>query len=158
MMTYGWVMLIVMVAVVLMWQWGVFNYGSRVEPGSFGFWGVQVASGNDFKLDTDGVMRVAVVNTVGGNVTILSANLTIGTFRNDCNPPSGSCVLTKSGASNRLLPTGEIRILRFQNDLFKDAAGNRFEAYLTIQYNDTRTGDNTYQSSGRIWGNIEPAT
>ncbi|MBU0761633.1 MAG: hypothetical protein KKD39_01295, partial [Candidatus Altiarchaeota archaeon] len=59
-MTYGWVFIIIIVAMVMMWQWGLFSYGGKIEPGSFGLWGVTILGGNDFIVDTDGVAKISV--------------------------------------------------------------------------------------------------
>jgi hypothetical protein len=156
MMTYGWVMVIIMIVTVVMWQWGMFSFGGKIEPGSFGFWGVVVFGGNDFRLDTDGKLQIALLNMAGANITLLTANVSIGPFQTDCDVASQSCLKEPGGAVSTVIPSGGLRILEFENPNFRENEGKRFDAYVTIQYNDSRTGDMIYQSSGRIWGNVEP--
>jgi len=150
-MTYGWVILILLVALVVMWQWGLFSLGQKVEPGSFGFWGLTVQSGTEFILHENGQLDVGLVNGVGANVTVLYANVTISTLKVDTTPCDDGTVTPSC-----LLRPGERGVLTVTNANWGLTAGQRFEAAISLGYNDTRTGPYVYQSSGRIWGNIEP--
>jgi hypothetical protein len=143
-MTYGWALLVILVAMIVLWQWGLFNLGERVEPGSFGFWGLTVQQGNEFKLDKDGYLSISLLNTVGANVTLLHYNATIDTASDNC----GACtpIVIEPGAS---------RVITLQHDSWRSGSGKRFDSYVTLIYTDVRTGDNRYQSSGRIWGSVE---
>ncbi len=141
-MTYGWALLVILVGLVVLWQWGLFNIGQRVEPGSFGFWGLMIHDGNDFVLDSAGRLQVSVVNTAGANITVGEYNATIDaqTSSADCD-----CVITP----------GEIRVLELTHPAWAGPSGGRFEAHMVMLYTDNRTGGTVYQSSGRIWGNVE---
>ena len=166
-MTYGWIILAIIIVMVVMWQWGLFDFSNQIDPGSFGFWGVVIQSGNEFILDSKGNMQVSVLNTVGANVTVLSVNISINGHQMDCDPPAGdSCIYIPSvdvenpgdwGNDNNVIPPGRTRRISLSdNARWANTAGTRFDARITIQYNDSRTGESVYQSSGTAWGNIEP--
>jgi hypothetical protein len=145
-MTYGWALLIIMAALLLMWQWGLFSLGERVEPSSFGFWGLVVQQGNEFIMHESGQLQVSVLNTVGANLTLLYYNATIlgHTEEWTCTPP---CDL--------VIEPGENEVLLLSSASWSGNAGERFQGNMVIHYNDSRTGGNIYQSSGRLWGSME---
>lgn len=144
-MTYGWVLLAIMVVLVVLWQWGLFTVNQRVEPGSFGFWGVSIMQGTEFILRSDGQLQVSVFNMVGANVTIMSYNATI-----DRRSKTVTC------ESDCVIAPGKSKVLELSDSLWAEAPGKRFESSMVILYKDERTGENVYQSSGRMWGSIEP--
>ena len=165
-MTYGWVILAILVVMVVLWQWGLLGFSNYVEPGSFGFWGVVIQGGNEFKLDQTGTFQASLMNTVGANVTVLSVNLTIGNHQVNLDPPGGDICITvphveveepgERGTENNIIPVGRTRILSVSDPSWTASPGSRFDAHLIIKYTDSRTGDVVYQSSGGIWGNAEP--
>jgi hypothetical protein len=157
-MTYGWVLLIILVVMTVMWQWGLFSLSQKTDPGSFGFWGVNIPQGNEFILHGDGTLEVALTNTVGANVTVQYVNATIEKQFVACVTCGGSPCLYLPGTAtaNCVIPPGQTRTLRLQNNNWINTPGKRFEATVTIIYNDTRTDGNIYQSSGRLWSSIEP--
>jgi hypothetical protein len=155
MMTYGWVLLIILVVLVIMWQWGLFNLSQRVEPGSFGFWGLIVQSGNEFLMQNNGKLQMSVLNTQGANVTLISCNVTLGRFSSKriCGT-SGGCGFNTP--SDCVIPTNRVKVVEMQDSVnWSDSEGKRFEATVVFTYNDTRVPMEMFQSSGRIWGNIE---
>ncbi|MFH1054784.1 MAG: hypothetical protein V1744_01685 [Candidatus Altiarchaeota archaeon] len=161
-MTYGWVLLVILVIMVVMWQWGLFNLGERVEPGNFGFWGLTV-QGNEFILNENGRLQVSLLNTVGANVTLLKASVRVEKESSECDPYLTYCLTVRSTpvcgpsapGSECVIVPGESAVLEITNSNWMGESGKRFEAHIVLTYNDTRTGANTYQSSGRLWGNVE---
>lgn len=143
-MTYGWVLVTILIALIVMWQWGLFSMGQRIEPGSFGFWGLVVQSGNDFLLTSNGLLKVSLLNTAGANISILSYNVTIDQYTEPWSGPPFPIV--KPGAPWNIT---------MSNSKWSDSPGKRFDATIVITYSDNRTADYVFQSSGRIWGNIE---
>lgn len=157
MMTYGWAVLVILLVTVVMWQWGLFSIGETVEPGSFGFWGVTIQDGKEFILHQEGRIEISLLNTVGANVTVITCNVTVKEKRVDCEPCSDD-TLTKPDEAKTpdcVIPSGESRILTLSNSGWGGSSGKKFEAKLVVVYNDTRTGEAAYQSSGNIWGNYE---
>lgn len=153
-MTYGWVLLVILVALVVMWQWGLFSLGQRIEPGSFGFWGLAVQQGNEFILNTDGEMHISLVNNAGANLTILTCNATVDQYSTQQTCGGGGC--GKSSSSDCVVRAGNNTRIDMANGNWTDQAGKRFDANVIFTYLDNRTGNNVHQSSGRIWGSIEP--
>jgi hypothetical protein len=157
-MTYGWVMLIILVVMVVLWQWGILSFGETIEPGSFGFWGLRIASNNEFILRQDGELMIAVLNQVGANITLTEYNVTISGQKVDlvC-PDAGLTITTPEGdtITDCVIPHGHTRILRIQDNKWAFGAGKRFDAYVWMNYEDSRLEDTQFQSSGRLWGNTE---
>lgn len=138
-MTYGWALIIILVVLLVAWQMGLFNPRS-IQPGYSGFWGVVPG---DFSLKSDGVstLTLSVKNEVGASVNITRMNVTIGEEKSvtpELNIPVNS---------------GE----NYQRDFPNFSPlplGSRFEAFISIDYEDDRSGE-TYRSSGKIWGQVE---
>ncbi len=139
-MTYGWAILIIMIVMIVAWQWGFFSIGETVEPGSFGFWGVLP---HDYVMSSNGDLQVSFLNNVGANITILFYNASMTEVSSDC----GSCLPL-------VIPAGESRVQTIR-DLVSGSPGKRYEVFLIVVYNDSRTGDNIHRSSGKVWGNYE---
>jgi len=156
-MTYGWAMLIILVVMVVLWQWGLFSLGESIEPGSFGFWGLVVQDGTEFILHENGTLQVSLLNTVGANVTVDSCAVKVGTTTVECNDPcNDGTIVRKDATPDCIVPPGEIRRIEVGDATWNTPSGKRFDASIAIVYKDVRTGENQYQSSGRIWGNAEP--
>ena len=139
-MTYGWAILVILIAFFIAWQWGLFSVGETVAPGSFGFWGVEP---KDYILHRDGRFELSLINNLGANITILYYNVTMADTSATC---VGSCVHT--------ITPDKTETLTFSG-LTAFTGGRRFEANVFIRYNDTRTGNTEHVSSGRIWGGVE---
>ena len=164
-MTYGWAVLALLMAMDVMWQWGVFSFAQDIDPGTFGFWGITVLNGNEFIMDPAGNMQIIVLNQVGANVTILYVNLSVGSDSVACDPWNEGDICSfvpnvadesNPGAESYTIPPGKTRrIVISDNTNWIGQPGEKFEAQLHIQYNDSRTEDNVYQSGGRIWGSRE---
>jgi len=141
-LTYGWTILMISIAAVLMWQWGLFNPGGRIRPGSSGFWGV--APYEDFRYTENGTLTIPISNGVGGEVTILEVNATVTGYKHqDTSPgiiiPAGSTERWEADLSSHVTPL---------------SAKSSYNIFVSIAYNDSRTGEE-YISSGWIWGNVE---
>jgi len=145
-MTYGWALLIIMVALVVMWQWGMFSIGEKVEPSSFGFWGLIIQQGNEFKLDQTGSFEASILNNVGANVTLLYYNATIFDHVEEWTCPGPCAAVIEPGVN---------RVIALSSPEWGGRPGSRFEGQLIVQYQDVRTGANIYQSSGTLWGSVE---
>jgi|GEM_PF-606390 len=148
-LTYGWVILIITLVAVLMWQWGLFNPGGQIQPGSSGFWGV--VPYEDSRYTKDALLTIPISNKVGGEITILGINTTVtGVDYNDDDP------VGNGNMANATIPSG--RTKRWEVDLSSKVtplpAGSNYNIFLSISYNDSRTNE-VYISSGWIWGNVE---
>ncbi|VVB55316.1 Uncharacterised protein [uncultured archaeon] len=139
-MTYGWAIAVIVIAVVVAWQWGLFNFSGTIQPGSIGFWGVEPS---DFILSEDGSLSLSLFNTVGANVTLNYLNVTQGVTSAEFYPNN---VITNGNYSVVGLPAGTLK---------RGSAGDRFEVFVVVEYSDERTGSDVHRSSGRIWGMYE---
>lgn len=137
-MTYGWAILVILVVLIVAWQWGLFNLGGTVKPGFSGFWGVVPM---DFKYTSGGDFELSLSNSVGADVNVTSIEIAIESNEyvdNDIIPISaGNRSLSKTPG----LPVNNI--------------GSNYEIFISINYTDDRTGSDIYRSSGRIWGFVE---
>lgn len=139
-MTYGWAILIIIVVLVIAWQWGLFQQQGRISPGYSGFWGVVLG---DFSFNSEGLLRLSIQNEINARVNLTKINVTI---EGDKYSDSSLNVQLDSGGRYTWSRTFSPRI----------PAGQRFEAFVSIDYKDERTSE-TYRSSGMIWGNVESA-
>lgn len=138
-MTYGWAILVILVATIIAWQWGFFNLSGVIKPGYFGFWGVMPA---DFKMKNDGDFLISLENSIGANVTVTLMNVSMGA--NVKSPQYGLPAVLAPGKNNVITVSG----------LNTGNPGSRFEVFVIIEYIDSRT-DDSYRSSGKIWGSYE---
>ncbi len=137
-MTYGWAIIIILVVVVVAWQWGLFDISGSVRPGYSGFWGVVP---EDFSYRENGDLVLSLSNNIGANINITSTEITIGTG----NYLNNNQIQIPSGDKTTLTTAG----------LPGSSRGSNYEVFLSINYTDERTGLETYRSSGRIWGSVE---
>jgi len=145
MMTYGWAILIILIIVVVAWQWGFFNPRGVVKPGSSGFWGVKP---DDFSYTSSGALDLSLVNGVGGDVNITRVEVKGGGVTYTDTTP-GSHMGGDAGISS-----GGRRTWGVSGELPGGGIGSGYDLFLSIEYNDSRTHE-VYRSSGRIWGSIE---
>ncbi len=144
-MTYGWAILIVLVIVVVAWQWGFFNPGGAVKKGSSGFWGVRPI---DFSYNTDGDLILSLKNGVGGGINITEVEVRGGTIT--YTDPMSTPLSITPGLQSTYSLSGSTSGLR------GGGIGSSYDLFLSIEYNDSRTQE-FYRSSGKIWGSIEGA-
>ncbi len=156
-LTYGWAVLILTVVALLLWQMGMFNLGGKVQPGTSGFWGV--APYEDFAYTEGQVLMIPISNRIGANITIQNISVTFqgrdiySDPAPDAQMSDGSATITPGDTEVWTSPAAAAPPAGPFPDL---TAGNTFNAFVTIAYNDSRTGE-IYLSSGTIWGNVEAA-
>jgi len=136
-MTYGWALLIILVILVVAWQWGLFN-PRTVKRGSAGFWGLVPG---DFAFTSGGTLKISLENQIGSPVNITTINVTIENENTYVQIPN---VQINPGENYNRDFTG----------FSSKPAGSKFEGFISIEYIDDRTGE-TYRSSGKIWGGVE---
>lgn len=141
-MTYGWALLLLIVSIVMAWQLGLFNLGSKINPGYLGFWGLTPV---DFIMVEDGTLSVSFVNNVGGSVNITDVQTVSsdGTLQSVIVEPTPPVEVTPGEIQN--VNTSSIRI---------GEVGARFDVFLVVDYVDNRTLT-SHKSSGRVWGSYE---
>lgn len=152
-MTYGWTILIIAVAMVMLWQWGVFNPSANVRETYLGFWGVVPI---DFKYESDGDIEVAFKNDViDGDINITDINISYA--RNSYLASSDPNWLNE----DREINSGYVKAFSFPQtttDLPKGNPGMSYTIYMIISYNDSRVENTTFSSSGTIQGNMRQSS
>jgi len=139
-MTYSWALVIILIAIVVAWRWGLFNLSSNVEPGSYGFWGVTPM---DYKMSTGGQLTLSLHNEVGVNVTLNSVRVITGSANQTVN--DGTTVIE----------AGKKHVLSVPN-LAAGRQGERFDIFVIINYTNSKMQANRERlSSGTIWGPYE---
>ncbi|MEM2918694.1 MAG: hypothetical protein QXY62_04265 [Candidatus Altiarchaeota archaeon] len=138
-MTYGWALVIILVIIVVMWQFGLFN-PKDTGKGSAGFWGIVPG---DFKFTSNSFLLISFENQIGSRVNITKVNVTFQD-ENRCD-------------SNLNIPVNPGAIYQWSNTFsLKIPAGSKFEIFISVDYIDDRTSE-TYRSSGKIFGTVEQA-
>ena len=136
-MTYGWAIIVVTIAVIVIWQLGIFSIGSTTGPGYSGFGEVNLA---DFSYTSSGTFRCVLTNDAGGAVTIDAVTAKIhGTDYTD--------------ATLTPLEPGESGGFTM-DDCPEGIKGDRYDLVLVISFTDETTTV-SHTSSGNMWGNYE---
>ncbi len=152
MMTYGWAIIIMSVVALFLWQMGVFDVESQIEPGTSGF-GV-VSPYEDFTYTSAGVLKLPINNMHKANVTITKVEITIEGITYTLEDTSITDYITDNDAT---IPPGRIKVWDSETSsvtLPQQNGGSSYRLFLSFTYNDSRT-EEEYMSSGWIWGNIE---
>jgi len=144
-MTYGWAILIILVIVVVAWQWGFFNPAGVVRNGFSGFWGVKPI---DFSYKENGNLELSLKNGVRGGINITDVEVRGGTIT--YTDPMTTPLSISPGSQSLYSLSG------ITSGLQGGGIGSSYDLFLSIEYNDSRTLE-VYRSSGKIWGSIEGA-
>ena len=148
-MTYGWAIVIIGVAMVLLWQWGFFNPTGQVKFSTLGFWGVMPT---DAKYTSDGSLSLSVRNEiVDGDVDITGLQV-----------KSGGVTYNTESSFNQTIVSGGILTIPLDHSVTQLPGGGEGAAYdlqVAITYVDHRLDSTEYSfiSSGNIQGSIEKA-
>ena len=147
-MTYGWAIIIIAVALLVLYQWGVFNPQGKMEPTYLGFWGVVPM---DFVYRSNGDVEFTLQNNIiDGNLNITCINITyLDTLYTTGPLGTASIPLSAGNTSNR----------KIAKDLTHFSAvthGTSFNVFMAIDYIDNRLNSSyVFKSSGTIQGNVE---
>ncbi|MEA1924366.1 MAG: hypothetical protein U9M95_00695 [Candidatus Altiarchaeota archaeon] len=139
-MTYGWAILVILIVLVVLWQWGLFNPSGTMKSGHSGFWGVMPY---DYKYEGGaGTFSIILQNNIDNEVTIEEINVSTPTSSSHISPAE-----TVSAGNLSSLPPFQI------NALDSYSPGSSYEVFVVIAYNDSRV-NRLLLSSGRIWGSV----
>ena len=147
-MTYGWVVIILGVVLVVLWQWGIFTPSGGVKQTYMGFWGVVPV---DFNYQSNGSLILSLQNNIiDGDINITGINVT---------GPNGEQYTDPTLLPTTPQPLSAGTIYYWNKNISSGGgAGNAYSILLTITYIDTRTGPNiTFKSSGTLQGTTEKA-
>ena len=146
-MTYGWAIIVIAVAVLVLGQWGVFNPAMNIRSTFLGFWGVVPL---DFSYNSKGDLTVSFQNNImEGDINVTYLNVSAGGKTYSVNLTASSIPIASGSlqswsvpGTTSLLPGGQ--------------TGGSYTMLMTVQYIDSRVGPGTvFRSSGTIQGNIE---
>jgi len=124
--TYGWAILGVMIAVAVLWQLGIFDFGGMEPPGKSGF---STLVPSDWRCSNN-VMTLWLINSAGETLN----NVTIS--GNPCAPNN--------------LDAGGMTVCSTSADC--PSGSGKYQAVAIVSY---KAQNATYQSSGEIWGSAE---
>jgi hypothetical protein len=149
-MTYGWAILIIGVAMILLWQWGFFNPTGTVKFSSLGFWGVVPA---DAQYRSNGDLTLSIRNEiVDADINITRITIT---------PGGENSYPFEVPAINQFVSAGNVTkftILESDSDFTGGQAGGAYDMSIIISYVDNRLNVTEYpgfNSSGVIRSSIE---
>jgi hypothetical protein len=141
-MTYGWMLLIIGIVGVVLYQYGVFTPPST-PPGCTGF---SQAKPIDWRATSNGSLTLTLVNDAGTKIQITSVNATI--FNN------GMCWWT----GTQDMRAGETIQLGMQNSCLSTGSlgsGEYYKADIIIVYTNLASGID-HNSVGECHGTLEP--
>ncbi len=133
--TYGWVILVVVVVGVVIWQSGILSMQKQIAPGKSGFSQVRPF---DWVAQDTGDVNMEVINDAGTKLTIT------GVSGAGCGGGVGSGDVLPGGTSS----------LSLSGCSFDGGEGDYFRLKVTISYNNPASGI-THASVGEIWGSLE---
>jgi hypothetical protein len=144
-MTYGWAILIIGVAMILLWQWGVFNPTGSVKFSSLGFWGVVPA---DAQYRSNGELVLSIRNEiVDADINITEITISTGDAEHTYDPNPDIFV---SAGNTTLIPVPD--------NFPGGQAGGAYDMQIVISYKDNRLDQTkfpSFKSSGTIRSSIE---
>ena len=130
--TYGWAILVVVTATIVLWQMGFLDFESEIAPARSGF---SVLLPQEWKVSrTGGSCNLIVVFLNGAGEGIKSVNMIGGTCSPTTVDAGESTYCEKSLSSCR-------------------EEGKAFEEDVVVTYQ--RLSNQSFQTAGTVWGNIE---
>lgn len=136
-MTYGWAILIMAFAAVVLYQMGIFDLPT--PPGCTGFSQVGIM---DWKaVSTEGALHLSISNDAGTRIRLVSVNASI--FNNEC----------AEEAINYDMRAGEIYSVNL-TDCVLPGVGDYYKAYITVTYRNIAS-DLEHNSVGECHGPVE---
>ena len=143
MMTYGWAILVVLVAGVMVWQMGILELSRNITPDKRGFSQVTPL---DWGLRDDGSFVVVVQNNAGTilEITDVGAILEVG--------GSGACTLDTVVPIDNFRPASTQRV-DFSDCTIDGDTGDYYRMNLTIRYQN-KASALPHVSNGVLWGPI----
>jgi hypothetical protein len=145
MMTYGWGILVVLIAGIVMWQMGFLNPGGTITPDKRGF---SQVTPMDWSMSQAGLLTVVLQNNAGAIVNINGAAAQVvmgGKDDRSCDAPTPS---TQTG-----FRPGARMTLTFSNCKLSDGLkmGEYYRINMTIDYQNP-SSMLEHKSNGIIWG------
>ncbi len=135
---YAWAILLISIALVLVWQWGLLDISGKTERGYSGFWGIVPV---DWKFESNGDITLVLANGIGAGVNVTCVDVTI-------------LNTTSSMALNERIDAGNKKTIVISTLRTGGPGDFYFIDLVEITYIDHRTNV-THRSSGHMWGGYE---
>jgi hypothetical protein len=150
MMTYGWAILVVLVAGVLLWQLGFLEMSKNIQPDKRGFSQVVPI---DWVLQTGGTLTMVLQNNAGTIITLQDA--AAGTGANLISGGTGACTFGGLPPDPNMRP-GSTQSITFTGCPVEAAltTGEYFRVNVTISYANPSSGLD-HKSNGVVWGPLD---
>jgi len=144
MMTYGWVIVVATVVLVVTYEWGLLTPSANPKQTYLGFWGITPV---DCSFRENGDLVISFQNDISnGDVNITRLTIDNG-FSNYSVPLNER--LTEGERVKVILASGT-------SGLSGMAAGDRYDLMVSVEYVDNKIGPaEIFRSSGRIGGVFE---
>ncbi|MBN2250848.1 MAG: hypothetical protein JW724_02085 [Candidatus Altiarchaeota archaeon] len=148
-MTYGWAIVVIAVALLVLWQWGVFNPSGQMKASYLGFWGVSLL---DFQYKSGGDMEFSFQNAiVEGDINITEVNVTAADITYSTST-GGSFTPIRVSSGNKSSWSLPASVSGFSSG----NPGESYNVFISIDYVDDRLGsDVKLRSSGSVQGTME---
>jgi len=149
MMTYGWGIMVVLVAGVLLWQLGFLEMNKNITPDKRGFSQLVPL---DWGLASDGTLNIIVQNNAGTIVELNDVDTNANTIANgDGVCTGGNNIL--SLPDTQLRPGATVRVTFTGCPLQTARVGEYYKINVTIGYYN-RASTLTHKSNGVLWGPV----
>jgi len=135
-MTYGWALLLIVLAVGALFSLGIFNTGSFVGARAVGFTQIGVTA---WRVDATGNLSLQLANRAGTDVNV--TNIT-ATYRTESITANYTTLLISNGATSSTQNATNFTGI---------ASGTTYSIPMTIIYTDRLTGF-VYQTTGTLTG------
>ena len=147
-MTYGWAIVIIAVALMVLYQWGVFNPQGNMKPTFLGFWGVVPM---DFVYRSNGDVEFTLQNNIiDGNLNITCINITYMDKQYTTGPLGLNSIPLSAGNTSRRIITKDVTYFS------TGTPGTSYNVFMAVDYIDNRLNSSyVFKSSGTIQGTIE---
>jgi hypothetical protein len=144
-MTYGWMLLIIAVVAVVLYQYGVFT-PPTTPPGCTGFSQAKPMDWKGSATQNNGNLTLTLINDAGTKITLTDVNATI--FDNPMCEWEGPDEELRAGQVIQI-SLGDCLITR------SPGAGEYYKAEITIVYKNVASGID-HNSVGECHGSLEP--
>jgi hypothetical protein len=148
-MTYGWAILVVLIAGVVMWQMGFLDLGRNVQPGRRGFSQITPL---DWSLNQSNHFTVVIQNNAGTILRVNDGNTAAALISGNA-PGQSWCTLDGSSLPIETFRPGATATIVFSDCPVGPATviGSYYRVNLTIDYVNPASGL-PHLSNGLLWG------
>ncbi|VVB51359.1 Uncharacterised protein [uncultured archaeon] len=146
-MTYGWAILVIIIAAVILWRSGLLEFSRDVQPGSRGFSQIRPL---DWKLSADGTLLITIENDAGSILVLPAGGVTASVLGG-----AASCTGSAPAADVSPFRPAAVQTVTLTGcGAPPGGTGTYYRANVSILYSNPGSGLN-HQSVGILWGPLE---